>query len=81
MKTYLTRQGLLVVRDDVSFFTSNSGEFRRIATDDEVDDLTSCLQEITIHSDPIKREAGRKRLQAKLATFILPTEGSKVDNR
>lgn len=41
IKTYLTRTGLLVVRNDVSFFTSNDGEFRRLATDDEVDYLTS----------------------------------------
>ena len=40
MKTYLTKTGLLVVRDDASFFTSNNGEFRRLATDDEVDYLT-----------------------------------------
>lgn len=41
MKTYLTRQGLLVVRDDASFFTSNSGEFRQLATADEVEYLVN----------------------------------------
>lgn len=41
MKTYLTKTGLLVIRDDASFFTSNSGEFRRLAANGEVDYLVS----------------------------------------
>lgn len=41
MKTYLTRQGLLVVREDASFYTGNDGTFRRLATDDEVEYLTN----------------------------------------
>ena len=40
MKTYLTKNGLLVVRDDAAFFTNNSGEFRRLASQDEVEYLT-----------------------------------------
>jgi len=39
MKTYLTENGLLVVRPYQSFFTSNSGKFRRLATRDEVEYL------------------------------------------
>lgn len=72
MKTYLTKQGLLVVRDDASFFTSNSGEFRRIATADEVEYLTDFLQEISIHSGPIMRETGRKQFHTKLERMEIP---------
>ena len=43
MKTYLTKNGLLVVRDDAAFFTNNSGEFRRLASQDEVEYLTDVM--------------------------------------
>lgn len=72
MKTYLTKNGLLVVREDASFFTSNSGEFRRLATADEVFYLTDFLEEITIHSGPVMRETGRKQFKGKLETMEIP---------
>lgn len=72
MKTYLTKNGLLVVREDASFFTSNSGEFRRIATADEVDYLISFLEEVSIKADPIMRKEGRKQFPAKLENMVVP---------
>lgn len=39
MKTYLTKNGLLVVREDAAFFTANDGTFRRLASKDEVTHL------------------------------------------
>lgn len=57
MKLYLTENGLLVVRDDVSFFTSNSGEFRRVATQDEVEYLRGQLVPIDMQYE--KGAAGR----------------------
>lgn len=48
MKTYLTKTGLLVVREDANFFTSNDGEFRRLATDDEVFYLKQRLAEVSL---------------------------------
>lgn len=73
MTTYLTKTGLLVVREDAAFFTSNSGEFRSLATDeDDGDFLQDALEEIIINADPVRRESGRMQLHTKLATMKIP---------
>lgn len=73
MKTYLTKTGLLVVRDDASFFTSNNGEFRRLATDDEVEHLKEVLEEVFIERhDPHSLEIRTRLLYHKLTTMKIP---------
>lgn len=71
---YLTTTGLLIVREDVAFFTSNDYKFRRKAASEEVEFLTkNCPQIDLLDTNPVWMMRDNIRLQ-KILPYLYSME-------